>query len=92
MSENDRNMSYEEWITLNVPKKSSEVYGNCKMWANKMQDKFPELTIVWGFYHCQCWGKIEHWWLKDKQDTIIDPTEHQFPGFGRGYYIEWIEH
>ena len=56
--------------------------GKCKEFCETMQTLRPELTLVRGYYHCPMWGKQEHWWLKDQQGNIIDPTVKQFPTKG----------
>ena len=67
------------------------VYGKCKEITEQMAKKHPELTRVRGHYHCPIWGKRAHWWLKDEQGNIVDPTAAQFPSRGGGKYEEWDE-
>lgn len=60
-----------------------EIYrGKCKEFCETMLTVRPELTLVRGYYHCPMWGRQEHWWLKDSQGDIIDPTVKQFPTKG----------
>lgn len=64
--------------------------GRCKNECEKLLAAQPELTIVKGWYDCPYWGRQEHWWLKDKDGEIIDPTVKQFPTRGDG--AEYIEY
>ena len=64
--------------------------GKCKEMCEKLVRDNPELTMVRGFYWCPIWNKDEpHWWCKDKQGNIVDPTVNQFPSKGVGYYTEF---
>lgn len=80
---------YQEWIKKNYPDEHS-AYGKCEEATIKMQKEFPELQRVRGFYHCPMWGQRTHWWLKNSDGRIIDPTGHQHPSFflGIGDYQE----
>ena len=77
---------YEQWIAENT----DDVIGKCEDVTKEMQEVFPELYRVRGFYHCSPILKREHWWLKDKNGKIIDPTKKQFISDG-GTYEEWNE-
>lgn len=78
---------YIEWIQENV----SSPLGSCRETTEKMNQVFPELRRVRGFYNCFVWGKREHWWLVDPEGNIVDPTVAQFPSKGTGEYIELDE-
>ena len=89
---------YEAFIAeLNLTAQTA--YGQCKHYAQKMLDAFPELTLTRGHYICPIWGEWEHWWLTFKDScpldperiSIIDPTRMQFPSDGYGEYIPWTE-
>jgi len=79
---------YANWIQKKL--ESNDPCGKCEKWCHEMIKVFPELKLQRGFYHCLIWGKREHWWLKDKNDEIIDPTIKQFPNTF-GTYEKWIE-
>lgn len=68
------NLSYKEWID-HLP---DNVTSQCAERTLEMQKQFPKLIRVRGFYHCPRWGKSSHWWLKTKDNQIIDPTAKQF--------------
>jgi hypothetical protein len=53
----------------------------------RMQEAFPELTLVYGNYYCPIWGKRWHQWLVTADGEIVDPTAHQFPSNGTGEYV-----
>lgn len=71
---------YKKWINKHVPT-FTEAYGKCHKVCIQMNENFPELKIVRGWY--KDYGlpsgkeKRTHWWLK-KRNTIIDPTTKQF--------------
>lgn len=78
---------YDDWIEVNV----KESYGTCAEHTEAMATAFPELTRVRGHYLCPIWGERAHWWLVNKEGTIIDPTRAQFPSKGLGEYLPWDE-
>ncbi|MBU2007445.1 MAG: hypothetical protein KKF08_18910 [Gammaproteobacteria bacterium] len=78
---------YQYWIRKNV----DTTYGKCASVTEAMCAAFPELTRVRGHYYCVAWGEREHWWCKDQDGNIVDPTAGQFPSKGRGVYVEWEE-
>ena len=47
------------------------------------------LILVRGHYICPFWGEQPHWWAKDLNGNIHDPTSRQFPSKGSGEYIEF---
>lgn len=49
----------------------------------------PELILVRGHYHDPLWGEQAHWWTKDANGVINDPTARQFPSKGTGEYVEF---
>ena len=81
---------YQSWIKNNTTN-YNDAYGKCKEVTQKMQNVFPELTLIRGFYHCPIWKQRCHWWLVDSQNNVIDPTARQFPSNGSGEYIRWNE-
>jgi hypothetical protein len=56
--------------------------GKCKEYVDKLVAENPKLVAVRGYYHCPIWGKQAHWWCKDEEGNIIDPTVKQFPTKG----------
>lgn len=64
--------------------------GKCKELSEELIKQNPELTLVRGYYFCPIWNvKEQHWWTKDKDGNIIDPTKDQFPSKGQGFYEEF---
>jgi hypothetical protein len=63
--------------------------GKCKEMSEALIADNPNLTLVRGYYMCPFWGEQPHWWVKDKDGTIIDPTKDQFPSKGRAEYVEF---
>lgn len=78
---------YREWMA-NV---DGDGYGKCAETTIAMQEAFPELARVRGFYHCPLWGQRAHWWLVTPDGAIVDPTAMQFPSGGLGLYVRWPE-
>jgi hypothetical protein len=73
-------MTYTEWIEEYVARHENRfVRGKCKAATMEMVKVFPELRIVAGFAHAG-WGRDQHWWCIDLNDTIVDPTAEQFYG------------
>lgn len=70
----------------------NELYGRCHELSTKAVEENPNLTLVRGWYHCPIWGQREHWWTKDKNGIIFDPTKEQFPSKGIGEYEEFNGH
>lgn len=73
---------------------SSEDYnkyrGKCKEFSKRLVKHDLSLKLVKGFYFCPILNREEqHWWCKDKNDRIIDPTKKQFPSKGNGTYREF---
>jgi hypothetical protein len=64
---------------------SRRTLGRCKEEVEAMHEAFPELVIVKGFIYTDFGAGYEserireHWWLKDEEGTIFDPTAGQFP-------------
>jgi hypothetical protein len=71
--------AYKTWIVTHYPNQAS-AYGNCKQAVDAMKAAFPELEIacgkvdVLGYPHPR-----DHWWLRDADGDIVDPTAVQFP-------------
>ena len=63
--------------------------GKCKEMSQELVKADPSLTLVRGHYWCYMWGEQPHWWVKDKDGKIIDPTANQFPSKGSGEYVEF---
>lgn len=75
--------SYQKWVLENV---KNDGYGDCEQYSKAMAKAFPELTVVYGLYHCPIWGTRNHFWCLTSDDKIIDPTKNQFPSKGIGLY------
>ena len=63
---------YKEWIDKNYPTRESAVT-NCHYACEKMKEVFPELKIVAGWIN-----GAEHWWCKDPNGEVVDPTFAQY--------------
>jgi hypothetical protein len=72
---------YSDWIKKRVPNFEA-AYGQCKTVCKEMMKEFPGLSLVKGFYEDPIVGDRQHWWLKTKDNEIIDPTAIQFPSVG----------
>ena len=79
---------YSKWISENV---GGTGYGKCADVTQAMADTFPELQRVRGHYYCLTWGERAHWWLVDESGNIVDPTARQFPSYGSGVYVPWVD-
>lgn len=55
--------------------------GKCREFCEELIQENPTYTIHRGHYYCPIWGKQEHWWCKNSEGTIIDPTVKQFPSW-----------
>lgn len=75
---------YQEWIDANIDELNN--MGACSQRTTEMQQAFPELRRVAGFYYSIGWGQREHFWLETEDGEIIDPTAMQFPCKGNGVY------
>ena len=64
-------------------------YEALKEMSEELVKENPLLTLVRGHYHCPVWGEQQHWWPKDSDGVIHDPTKLQFPSKGTGEYIEF---
>lgn len=62
--------------------------GKCKEMSEALIAQNPELALVRGHYHCPIDGPQQHWWCKDKDGKVIDPTVKQFK-VGFGEYVEF---
>lgn len=63
--------------------------GKCKDYAATLCMQNQTLTLVRGYYYDYKWGEQSHWWCKDLNGNIIDPTKYQFPSKGNGKYYEF---
>jgi len=66
----------------------SKYRGKCREFCDRLIIKDPSLVLVRGYYHCPINGKEQHWWCKDKEGNIIDPTVKQFLTKGAGAEYE----
>lgn len=69
---------YAAWVNEHCPT-YEKAFGNCRYIATLMAKAFPELRLVRGFFHSVAWGQRGHWWCVAADDSIVDPTAHQFP-------------
>jgi len=69
---------YKQWIDTYYGT-YTDALGRCKEACTEMKRKFPELTVTNGFVS-SAWeeNNREHWWLKDLEGQIIDPTRMQY--------------
>lgn len=67
----------------------SKYRGKCKEMSEALVRENSALILVRGFYHCPVWGTQPHWWTKDAEGKIYDPTKLQFPSAGIGVYEEF---
>lgn len=84
-SDNNQNLikpEYKQWIIDNYPTPHSAV-NLCKEACEKMILEFPELVLTNGLIQVGT-EKDErtHWWCKDPEGNIVDPTAHQYKIFG----------
>lgn len=63
--------------------------GKCKELAESAVKENPNLILVRGYYYDYLWGKQQHWWTKDQNNEIYDPSANQFPSKGYGEYQEF---
>ena len=71
---------YRNWIESNYPTWGT-ARGKCHQACLDIQKIFPELTITNGFVWALGYPtEQEHWWLKDTEGNIVDPTKIQFGG------------
>lgn len=76
--------------TKQISEDYSKFRGKCKEYSQELVDNDPSLTLVRGYYFCPIWRNEEpHWWVKDANGNIIDPTKAQFPSNGYGIYEEF---
>lgn len=68
---------YNNWIQANVGDNNG--YGLCHGICEKMKEEFPELELRKGHFFSTFWGKRPHWWLRDPNKKIVDPTSLQHP-------------
>jgi len=79
---------YKKWIDKNVPWEQRQVYGTCEKYSKLMKAEFPGLILVKGFFVNNLDEPFQHWWLKDEEGKVIDPTVHQF--LFKGTYREVV--
>lgn len=68
---------YKEWIRAHYSDFSSAL-GQCKVACQRMKDVFPELEITNGFVTLMFTREQTHWWCKDPDGNIVDPTAIQY--------------
>jgi hypothetical protein len=70
---------YAEWIETNVV---DEAPGLCLEWSGLLCQVFPELSLVSGLVSIHLGGgsfeKKGHYWCRDSNGIIVDPTARQF--------------
>lgn len=73
---------YKQWIIDNYPTPNSAI-NLCREACEKMKEAFPELTLTNGLIQVGT-EKDErtHWWCKDPEGNVVDPTAHQYKIFG----------
>ena len=76
---------YSKWIKENIPT-AEEACDQCTFYSKAMVMKFPELTLVAGYYQDNYDGNTRHWWCTDANGEIIDPTAKQFHPKATGIY------
>lgn len=70
---------YKKWIDENYPTGLS-CLGKCFQATEKMKEAFPELIRTNGFVHIPGLDEPRiHWWMKDSNGFVIDPTAFQYP-------------
>ena len=69
---------YQLWIDENV----DNPHLKCAEYTLQMQEIFPELIRIRGYYHDPFDGKQPHWWLSTSNGLIVDPTASQFNPLG----------
>lgn len=62
--------------------------GKCKELCEELVAQNSVLTLVRGYYLDAFWGEQPHWWCKDENNNIIDPSKKQFPD-QNGDYVEF---
>ena len=68
---------YSAWIREAIG--DGNGYGKCKGLCEKMAQVFPELEVRKGLFHSLAWGDRQHFWLRDRNGTIVDPAGKQHP-------------
>ena len=65
--------------------------GKCKEFCEELVSKNSHLEMVRGWYYDPIWNRKEpHWWCKDKEGKIHDPTSLQFAAGGiESFYEEF---
>src|SRR5208282_4259262 len=80
---------YTDWISENISHDPKEVLYHCRGLVDKLVKQFPELRRVAGYYTPL--GEnypIAHWWCVAPDESIVDPSAHQFMCMGEGEYEE----
>ena len=75
---------------MNMESNYMKYRGKCKEMSELLINENPNLTLVRGYYWCPISNREEqHWWCKDNDNNIIDPTKLQFLSAGNGQYTEY---
>lgn len=71
-------LKYKNWINQKFPTAESAL-NQCKEACIEMKKQFPELILTNGLIQVGIEKDMRnHWWLRDSNDKIIDPTAHQY--------------
>ena len=73
----------ENWLLSNSPNWA------CETATKLMAEEFPELTRVPGRVVCEVQGSMNHWWLENEDEEIVDPTVSQFQIPNGLIYEKW---
>lgn len=84
LERNVRRREYVQWLSLNT--KNYGNYDAAPRAVSDMSCTFPELKICRGIYHCYSLGEMDHIWLADSFDNVLDPVAEHFPSRGDGGY------
>ena len=71
---------YKDWVNQKYPNYQSAL-AKCVEAVKAMAKEFPDLSITNGFAHFLTCEPRMHWWCKDTEGNIVDPTGHQYPEY-----------
>jgi hypothetical protein len=60
------------------PTEANILQAQCYSFCEAFVEKFSHLTMVKGWYVAAEHNYTEHWWLIEKDGTVVDPTKGQF--------------
>lgn len=75
----EKALRYEHWIEERVYRANGFGYGKCRDIATEMVAAFPELSLRKGVFVDRAIGRRTHWWVRDPEGRIVDPTARQHP-------------